>query len=122
MPETKHSLRDLAHRIEEIGREHPAWSQAHELVLVMTGALRAMARASEINQDEARPLQVLGFRYINYREETTWRRVNPLSIRWGTSEWYKEPQWLLMCYDLGKKDRREFALSRMDTVVQEDRP
>lgn len=122
MPDVKYSLRDLASKIESVSREHPAFSQAHEIVYHCTGYLNALARIAEINQDAARPSQLLAFDYVNYKGEQSRRAVHPLSIRWGTSEWYKEPQWLLMCFDLGKKDRREFAINRMTNVEQTDRP
>lgn len=122
MPVHEHSLRNLARSIEELARSHPAWSQAYAIVMNCTGHLNALARVQEINQDEARPVQVLTFDYVNWRGETAVRRVNPLSIRWGTSEWYREPQWLLSCFDLDKQDRREFAVARMKNVQQADRP
>lgn len=122
MPQEKSNLRDLAAKIEAIAVSHPAFSQAYPAVHVCVDHLCAVARVSEINQDDARPLQVLTFMYINYENKVAERQVNPLSIRWGTSEWYKEPQWLLMCWDLDKADRREFAIARMILVKQQDRP
>jgi len=64
--------------------------------------------------------QTLRFSYVNYRGSFSWRTVNPISVRWGTSEWYETPQWLLMCYDMDKKDRREFALANMHEISQLD--
>lgn len=122
MPKTKHSLRDLAAKIEAVGQAHPAWSQAHQHVYSLTSHLCAIARVAEINQDDARPAQTLEFDYTNYAGSTARRCAQPLSIRWGTSEWYSEPQWLLMCWDLDKEDRREFAIARMTHIKQQDRP
>lgn len=123
MPIQKHSLRDLAHKLEETARSHPAWSStpAREAITVLLDHLAILARVMDINQDESRPFQKLSFKYENYRGEISSRIVNPLSIRWGTSEWYTEPQWLLMCFDIGKRDRREFAINRMSSVNQVDR-
>ena len=42
-------LRDLARKIEEVAREHPEWSRAHEIVLHCTGYLQAVARCSDFN-------------------------------------------------------------------------
>ena len=122
MPEIKHSLRDLSAQIEAVGRAHPAWSQAHRVVYHCTEYLNTLARIAEINQDDARPVQLLEFSYVNYKGIVGTRRVNPLSVRWGTSEWYSSPQWLLMCWDLDKQDRREFALLGMSDIKQVDRP
>jgi len=37
-------LRDLARQIEEVARNHPAWSMAHEVIYCATGHLIAVAR------------------------------------------------------------------------------
>jgi predicted DNA-binding transcriptional regulator YafY len=116
------SLRQLAQQIEALAREHLCWSQAHDVVHVLTGVLCARARIEEINQNEARPAQKLEFDYLNWRGEQARRCVNPLSIRFGTSEWYRDPTWLLMAWDIDKKDRREFAIDRMRNIKQMDRP
>lgn len=50
------------------------------------------------------------FTYTNYRGWTGVRRVRPLRIRFGPSEWHPEPQWLLDAYDLDKGADRSFAL------------
>jgi len=122
MPAQKHSLRDLAASVERLCREHPAWSYtgAREVITSATNHLSALARILEMHQDEARPTQTLRFSYVNYRGSFSWRTVNPISVRWGTSEWYETPQWLLMCYDMDKKDRREFALANMHEISQLD--
>ena len=51
--------------------------------------------------------------YKNYRGETSVRRIRPLSQRFGSNEWHKEPQWLLLAFDVEKNANREFALSDM---------
>lgn len=50
----KSPLRDLARQIEDVARAHPAYSQAHEVVRVLTGYLLAMARIEELNADSGR--------------------------------------------------------------------
>ena len=114
------SLRGLANSIEELARNHPRWSQIHDLVLVLTGSICAISRVAEVNQSEALAHQELTFDYVNYRGEKGVRKVRPLTIRWGTSDWYKTPQWLLMCWDLDKNDMREFAIANMSNVQQQD--
>jgi hypothetical protein len=118
------SPRDLARKIEELAREHPCFSQVTTIVDVMCGYMCAIARLQEMNQDAARTQQTMTFSYKNYRGELSSRHVRPLGPpRWGTSEWYPEPQWLLMAWDLDKGAAREFALDNIDksTIKQFDR-
>jgi len=51
--------------------------------------------------------------YTNYRGETEVRNIRPESMRFGTSEWHTEPQWLLRALDVDKNQYREFALKDM---------
>jgi len=48
--------------------------------------------------------------YTNYRGETALRTILPKSIRFGSTEWHPEPQWLLLALDVEKNADREFAL------------
>jgi hypothetical protein len=48
--------------------------------------------------------------YTNWRGETSVRRIIPKSVRYGSTEWHPEPQWLLLAWDDDKKADREFAL------------
>jgi hypothetical protein len=48
--------------------------------------------------------------YTNYRGETAERTIIPKSIRFGSTEWHPEPQWLLLALDVEKNADREFAL------------
>ena len=49
-------------------------------------------------------------RYTNYRGETADRKVVPKMIRFATTEWHPEPQWLLDAFDLEKQADRSFAM------------
>lgn len=40
---------------------------------------------------ETMPAQAITFWYRNYKGEECYRRVRPVSLRYGTSEWHKEP-------------------------------
>lgn len=66
---------------------------------------------------ETIPAQAITFWYRNYKGEEGYRRVKPISIRYGTSDWHKEPQWLLLADDLENNKRREFAMRDMSGVV-----
>lgn len=57
------------------------------------------------------------FWYRNYKGEEGYRRVRPLRIRFGTSEWHQEPQWLMLAYDLENDKEREFAMRDMKNFV-----
>lgn len=57
------------------------------------------------------------FHYRNFRGEAAYRRVRPLRIRFGTSEWHTEPQWLMLAYDLENDKEREFAMRDMKSFV-----
>ena len=51
------------------------------------------------------------FTYRNYRGEVAERRVQPISVRFGTTEWHPQPGWLLRGFDLEKMAEREFAMA-----------
>jgi predicted DNA-binding transcriptional regulator YafY len=53
---------------------------------------------------------VVIIRYTNYRGETSDRRIIPIGIRFGSSEWHAEEQWLLDAFDLDRRADRSFAL------------
>ncbi|TAL51163.1 hypothetical protein EPN81_00685 [Patescibacteria group bacterium] len=55
--------------------------------------------------------QIVEILYTNYRNETALRRIVPRAIRFGSSDWHPEPQWLLDAYDLQKNAERSFAMS-----------
>jgi hypothetical protein len=48
--------------------------------------------------------------YTNYKGETSWRRVVPLRVRYGSNEWHPEPQWLLDVWDSDKAAERTLAM------------
>lgn len=53
---------------------------------------------------------VVIIRYTNYRGETADRRIVPIRIRFGSTEWHPEPQWLLEAFDLDRGANRAFAM------------
>lgn len=50
--------------------------------------------------------------YVNWRGEERQRRIIPVSIRFGHTEWHPDDQWLLKAVDIEDKDQtvKEFAL------------
>lgn len=67
------------------------------------------ARAA-LSQAEPEPGEPVTLTYTNYRGETAQRTIIPKSVRFGSTEWHPEPQWLLLAYDSDKGADREFAL------------
>lgn len=49
--------------------------------------------------------------YTNWRGETSLRRLRPIGIWFGATEWHPEPQWLLKAWDEDKGAERDFALA-----------
>lgn len=56
------------------------------------------------------PQQVVTIGYTNYRGETADRRIIPRSLRFASSEWHPQPQWLLDAFDVEKGAERSFAM------------
>lgn len=53
---------------------------------------------------------VVVIRYTNYRGETADRRIIPIRIRFGSTKWHPEEQWLLDAFDLDRGADRAFAM------------
>jgi predicted DNA-binding transcriptional regulator YafY len=51
------------------------------------------------------------FLYKNYKGETAVRRVYPLELWWGKTDWHPAEQWFLKAFDIDKEDTRDFAIS-----------
>ncbi len=56
------------------------------------------------------PNKTIRVEYTNWRNETAVRTIVPISLRWGSTEWHTEEQWLLKVWDVERKDYREYAL------------
>lgn len=59
------------------------------------------------------------FEYTNWVGRKSLRQAIPISVRFGTSEWHPEPQWLMLAHDLDKCENREFAMA--DMTFDEDK-
>jgi hypothetical protein len=53
---------------------------------------------------------VVIIRYTNYRGHTDDRRIIPVGIRFGSTEWHPDEQWLLDAFDVDRGVDRSFAL------------
>ncbi len=63
---------------------------------------------------DALATEPLSMTYKNWRGEVATRRIQPLSLRFGCTEWHPEPGWLLLAIDIKKGAEREFALADCD--------
>jgi predicted DNA-binding transcriptional regulator YafY len=54
--------------------------------------------------------RLIVIRYKNYRGETSDRRIIPLRIRFASSDWHPDAQWLLDAFDLDRGAERSFAI------------
>lgn len=52
----------------------------------------------------------LKFEYINWEGKKAIRRVSPIEIWYGKTEWHPKKQWLLRATDLDKNEERNFAV------------
>lgn len=48
--------------------------------------------------------------YTNWKGETAWRPIIPISWEWTSNEWHPDKQWIMLAYDLDKKAERHFAM------------
>jgi len=56
------------------------------------------------------------FTYTNWRGETALRRVLPMRVHWGTTEWHPDAQWLMEATDLDRGTVRTFAMVNMTHI------
>jgi predicted DNA-binding transcriptional regulator YafY len=55
-------------------------------------------------------IQPLVFEYTNWEGKTANRKVKPLEIWYGKTQWHPTEQWLLRAIDLEKGEERNFAV------------
>lgn len=55
-------------------------------------------------------------KYTNWKGETANRTIIPHKVWFGSTEYHKEPQWLVYAFDSEKRAYRDFALSDMSPV------
>jgi predicted DNA-binding transcriptional regulator YafY len=53
---------------------------------------------------------VVTINYTNWKNETALRKIIPVEMWYGKTEWHNEEQWLLKAFDIDKQDYRDFAL------------
>ena len=78
--------------------------------------------SGKVSQDGARGGETLTFVYRNWRGEVAERKVIPLSVHYGATEWHPEPQWLMRAFDLDKQAERDFAMADMSPATTPPAP
>lgn len=58
----------------------------------------------------ADPLKEICFQYKNWRGEVSLRKVLPLKMWFGSTDWHAGDQWFIKAIDLEKGEERDFAL------------
>lgn len=80
-----------------------------EVTLQELGALNFVAQ--DASYDPATP--TLSVVYTNHRGKTASRKIHPLGVWFGSTQWHPEKQWILDAYDVGKEAVRSFAMKDM---------
>lgn len=85
-----------------------------------SGLLRNKLDALNLEQDtlnlqiNKEPLIVV---YTNWRSETSQRKLLPMSVWYGTTEYHKTPQWFMKAKDVNKDVVRDFAILDFDKFI-----
>ena len=54
--------------------------------------------------------------YTNWRGERRPRTIRPISIFFGSNRWHPDIQWLVVAWDVEKRESRTFALEQMEFI------
>lgn len=74
--------------------------------------------ATQLSRELASGAEVVLILYTNYRGEQAWRRVLPHQIKFATTEWHPDAQWLLEATDVDRGVERSFAVCDIDRWVR----
>lgn len=61
-------------------------------------------------EDQSMNTQRVDILYTNYKGERAWRRILPVKIWFGSTEWHPVEQWFVDAEDIDRKVMRSFAL------------
>jgi predicted DNA-binding transcriptional regulator YafY len=59
--------------------------------------------------------------YTNHRGEHATRRIRPVRIWYGSTEWHRSDQWLLEAHDYARSATRNFAMAEITSWAKERR-
>ena len=54
--------------------------------------------------------KIIKILYTNWKNETRYRSIKPISIEFKSTKWHPKEQWLLNALDLEKGEARAFAI------------
>lgn len=63
------------------------------------------------------PLAITLVNYRNHRGEVSTRRIEPLQMWFGSTQWHPNRQWLLKAFDHDKQEWRDFAMTQIHFLV-----
>lgn len=58
--------------------------------------------------------------YTNYRGEFSHRKIIPYRFEYKSTKYHSDEQWIVVAFDDGKNEVREFALKDMKFLKDED--
>ncbi|MBD9390170.1 hypothetical protein IB237_23495 [Agrobacterium sp. AGB01] len=88
--------------------DSPNWKTKEPTAKFIENLRRALQEDTHTNEKPAgEPLELP---YKNWRGEISTRKIQPIRIEFGSTEWHPEPQWLLVATDVEKNAERSFAL------------
>lgn len=114
MTTTTNKLTDLLDNLQQAQFEYQLMLNRHGLYAEATQ--KAYSRLLDFGNKSRELLNSMeiprpvSLTYTNYKGETAVRRILPKSLRYGSTQWHPEPQWLLLATDVEKLADREFAL------------
>lgn len=75
---------------------------------------KAEPLAMQTYDEQIQQGQLVEMIYTNWRGEKAARRIIPIRLFFGATEWHPEEQWLLEAYDLEKQAMRAFAMKQIE--------
>ncbi|WP_287176466.1 hypothetical protein [Mesorhizobium sp.] len=96
----------------KIDGARPEYMNGNKLIRLVKELAAALPR---IDHAEA-ALAELQFAYTNHRGESGRRRVVPIRVWFGSTNWHPTQQWFLRALDLDKDEERDFAFADVREV------
>lgn len=65
---------------------------------------------------DIKPNDIISFTYKNWQGKVGLRKAVVKKLQFGSNDYHKEDQFLLLCFDLDKNEYRTFALKDVQTL------
>lgn len=101
------ALEELCRTFERGHHRIPGHSVAEFSEPILTTITQQLLAETDKTPSADRAIKIV---YRNHRGEVGTRRIKPITIWFGSSQWHPEPQWLMEAMDLEKNVVRDFAL------------